>query len=127
MSATLLRRLDMSETTRHTFHATITAQYGRDLANLIFGKVKEPALVAPSTESRQIYLPFGTEDREYSIEHQVCVQCETYLGDDEILSSTFLHKGQLSFYMCDCCQRDAFFSSEPKKEPVKLTHKRDED
>lgn len=125
MSATLLTKLNMPENTRKIFHAVITRVRGRQWADMILGHVTESPV-----ESRRVYLPITTEARRLSRENYHCAQCSTNLTDDEIDDMTFRHDGEVSFYLCDKCQREAFLSApeealEPSNIRPVLTHDED--
>ena len=113
MSATLLRRIDMSESTRQTFHAVVSKTYGKARADLIFGKITASPV---ANTTRRVYMPVSTEARQKSRDTKTCAQCSTDLRLSEIASNTYRYQGKISFYLCNCCQREAFLSGNDQSE-----------
>lgn len=112
MSATLLRRLDMSESTRRLFHATTKAHKGQRMADFLFGKVTP----SPVGTSRKVYLPITNADRQASRTNCTCAKCSCDLTAKEIELNSFEFQGKTAFYLCDDCHRDAFMSG--SEEPI---------
>jgi len=115
MTATILRRLDMSETTRKTFHEAVTQTHGRIWADLTFGKVIE------THTSRKVYLPISRSARDASLQTCTCAKCFTDLTSSEVEVNTYRYKGQATFYLCDDCQREAFVSGPDTKPAPRKT------
>jgi hypothetical protein len=121
MSATLLRRLDMSESTRRLFHATAKSLHGQLEADFMFGKVTQ----SPVETSRRVYLPITSADCDKSRANCTCAKCSCRLTQDEIQSNSFEFEGATAFYLCDDCHRDAFLTGSSK--PPRTSLKADED